>query len=556
MKFLFTLKSKMIIGFFAILLIMFAVLAYLCYEVLGPQLIQAQLDTQTRLAQVLCTNILSWKNDCEKVSAQIDVDESVQAYFRASAGVKANMQAQVCAVLQNYKNNNDFIKAIYLVDKSYNIIGVGDTGNFRSYAIDRISSAERAAGGAAWDSGYDTDCMILFRTVNNVKYNPSTSIGYLFISIDNTEIVDLFDHYRLYDGQRFSLKGHFDGFEVTEQGFFYHYYDRFSELLHVEVTLGPWFLRTWSSKSVALRTSNTMLQRIEMTILLSCAAAFVFCVLVAQQVAKPVTQMKEALKYYGAGDFSAKVDIAGHDEMAELGHIMNDMSEQISDLFDMVKQEATERKKLELQTLVYQINPHFLYNTLDSVSVIARQHGDMQAAELATALARLFRLGLHHGEEFVNVRDELAHVTYYLQIQHIRFAQQLRWKIDVDESLYEIKICKFILQPVVENALYYGVKSRENGGTIQIKGELNGNELCFSVVDDGEGISDEDLERVRIKINAQTIPEGQSSGFGLWNVNQRLKIYYGASCGVQIFSTYGQGTTVKLRLKIGQTNRM
>ena len=540
----------MIAGFLAIILVFFSVFAYTFYEMLAPQLIDTQLDMQTRYAKILCQQIAEWKRGSEVLSAQIAVDEALQEYLRQNPGDREAFRARASATLVQFAENSGIIQDIFLVDKSYNIIGTGDVRDVKAYVLDRISSAERALGGAAWDSGYDTNSMMLYRAVCDAKYDPNASIGYLYIRIDNDEIMSMFNQYRLYEGQRFSLKGQIDGFEVTEQGFFYNYYDDFAKLIHVEISMSPWYLRTWSSKSVALEAPNQMLKRISIIILAACLFTFGFCLLLAQQVTKPVKRMREAMRYYGKGDFSAKVEIRGSDELAELSQGMNDMSEQISDLFDRIKTEESQTRKLELQTLVYQINPHFLYNTLDSINAIARQHDDREIAEIVTSLSRLFRLGLHQGEEFVTVRDELAHIQYYLVIQKVRFGNQLQWTIDVDDAILDLKICKFILQPIVENAIYYGVKSREEGGRIHIVGKRSGDDLSFTVEDFGEGMLPEELEGVRLRISVKTIPEGQTSGFGLWNVNQRLKIYYGRDSGVHIVSVPGQGTKVTLRLKV------
>lgn len=203
--------------------------------------------------------------------------------------------------------------------------------------------------------------------------------------------------------------------------------------------------------------------------------------------------------------------------------------------------------------MVYQINPHFLYNTLDSVNILARQNGDEQVAELVTDLSRLFRLGLHQGQDKVTVRDELMHVMYYLKIQKIRFADQLRWEMHVPSSLMEYKIMKFILQPIVENAIYHGVKSRRGIGCIQIFAQEEEEYLLLIVEDTGEGMSQETLQQLKERMNREANDfdkenTGQEKGFGLWNVHQRIRLGYGAPCGVELSSEEGKGTRVVLRV--------
>lgn len=538
----------MIVGFLSVILAVLGMMIYTMYEILSPQLIETQLDMQTRYAEILAQTIWDWKQVMEQDSALVAGNEDIQAYLRMDAQERRQHEQQVSALLYQQADAHDGWAEIWLVDKSYNVLGTNSPRAARPYILDRISSVERAAGACSWDSGYDTTSMMLCRAINDTRYQPNSSIGYLFVRIANNEVLQMFDQYRLYEGQRFSLKGQFDGFEVTEQGFFYNYYEDYADLIHVEIMMNPWYLRTWSNQSVALQTPNRVMKGMMLIVLVSCALGSALCILIAQQVTKPVKQMKETLRYYGAGDFSAKVEIRGNDEMAELGQSLNDMSDQISELLDMVKAKEKSRRKLELQTLIYQINPHFLYNTLDSINAIARTNHDEEVVHLVTSLSRLFRLGLHRGEEFVTIRDELAHVQYYLQIQKVRFGEQLSWETQVDESLLEMRICKFVLQPIVENAIVYGVRSREEGGRIIISAARQGDDAIFEIRDNGVGMGPSELEQVRRRIADSVLRKGEG-GFGLWNVNQRIRMYYGAEYGVKIFSEYNVGTTVRVNLR-------
>lgn len=544
---IFTLKGKMSIGFLCVVLCMFAMISYSCYQVLAPKMVETQLDMQTRYAQILCGIILNWKTEMEQISVEIATDEMVQGFLRLDNDARTENKDYVQDHLAQLLNENEGWKDIWLVDKSMNIMGSGDAKSIRPYLMDRLSTVSRYGGDSTWDSGYDTTSMILARAVNDIRYNPNDCIGYLFISIENDEIATMFEQYRLYEGQRFSLKGLTDGFEVTEQGFFYNYYDNYANLIHVEIIMNTWYLRTWSDQSVALMVPNSIIKRMLTITVFTCAFAYVLCIFIAQLVTKPIKQLKDTFRHYGMGDFSAKVEIQGNDEIAELGIIVNDMSDRISELFDLVRAKENSRRRLELQTLIYQINPHFLYNTLDSVNAIARAHKDEEVAQIVTDLSRLFRLGLHSGEEFVSVRDEIMHAMYYLRIQKMRFSDQLSWRIQVDNELLDLKICKFILQPIVENAIIHGVKSRDDGCEIVLSAYRSGDELCFAVEDFGLGMTEQELELIRLRISGDMLPEG--GGFGLWNVNQRIRMYYGRGYGIRIFSTRGEGTKVVLNLR-------
>lgn len=251
---------------------------------------------------------------------------------------------------------------------------------------------------------------------------------------------------------------------------------------------------------------------------------------------------------YGAGDFSARVSVKGKDEIAAFGHLFNQMAEQISDLVKRIKTEEDQRRRRELQTMIYQINPHFLYNTLDSVSILARRNKDAQVADIITNLSRLFRLGLHQGRECVTVRDELSHVTYYLKIQKIRFEEYLDWKIEAPPEVLDYKTMKFILQPIVENAINHGIRAKGVPGYVGVSVRETEEDIIFTVSDTGNGMSPDAVEILRERIDRKTIDEQQEQGFGLWNVNQRVKLYYGEAYGITIESVREKGTNVSVRI--------
>ncbi len=543
-----TIRGKIIINFLIILLSVFLLFSIISYRVLGNHLTVTQLNSQTSLAEALCKSINYWKSNCEDISTDIVTDLKLQdALLYVSDGGPSESE-ELTEYLRSKKKKNPIIKEIFIVDKTYDIIGTSDTTAVKSYIFDRISRSERNVGGAVWDSGYDTKSMILYRNINDIRYSPNDSLGYLFIQINNDEILQLFNSYRLYDNQKFSLKGNIDGFEVTEQGFFYNYYDNYINLLHSEIIMGDWYLRTWSEKSTAMEPAIKLLQQLAIILAIALTMAVLISLATTSKITRPIRKMRGVMELYGKGDFTAKVEIVGNDELSKLGDGLNQMSEQISELFDMVKEEESQRRKLELQTLVYQINPHFLYNTLDSINIIARQNKDIKVAEIVTDLSRLFRLGLHNGQDIIPVRDEIMHITYYLRIQEIRFSDQLKWKIQVDETIMNKNILKFILQPIIENAIYHGVKSKNEPGLITVTGYQKDNAIIFRVKDTGMGMDKELCSKVEKRLYQGSISESEEVGLGLANVNQRIRLMYSNNSGIFIKSKLGQGTTVEVRL--------
>ena len=546
-----TIKAKIIVCFGGAIIILFLLFGMTGYQVFSDYQMNMQKESQEKLAESLCSSILFFRQNVETVMEELLEGGELSALLPL-LWEKGEDRQKLEAWGRAAVKENDWICDLFLMNQAGEIVGAGEEEEkVRTYLIDRISTAERYAGGIVWDSGYNTTSMMVFGKVRTSAEEKRSA--YLFLQIDNAQILNLFNQFRLQNSQRFSLKGVRNGFEVTEQGFFYRYYDNYEDLLHTEREIGDWKLRTWSDKTLILGPAKELLYKLARVLIAALVVLAGISILLADRITRPIQVMKETMARYGKGDFSAKVRVTGRDEIGDLGRLLNQMSEQISMLFFRVKEEEEQSRRLELQAMVYQINPHFLYNTLDSVNILARQNGDEQVAELVTDLSRLFRLGLHQGQDKVTVRDELMHVMYYLKIQKIRFADQLRWEMHVPSSLMEYKIMKFILQPIVENAIYHGVKSREGIGCIQIFAQEEEEYLLLIVEDTGEGMSQETLQQLKERMNREANDfdkenTGQEKGFGLWNVHQRIRLGYGVPCGVELSSEEGKGTRVVLRV--------
>jgi two-component system sensor histidine kinase YesM len=270
----------------------------------------------------------------------------------------------------------------------------------------------------------------------------------------------------------------------------------------------------------------------------------VFMVLfLSHRITRPLKMIQRKMKQIGEGRLALRVPVMRNDEVGELADALNLMSSEIQS-----QEIETNRRQIQLQTLEYQINPHFLYNTLDSVNMLARKHKDPVIADIVTYLSRLFRLGLNQGREMITVADELRHVTYYLKIQEIRFAGQLFWDIQSDESVEDVKIIKFILQPLVENSINHGTRRRNRAGNIYIRVWAEPGFIVLEVEDDGVGMDEGQLQQVQNSLSHWKEENESDHGFGLRNVHQRIQLHYGEEYGLALASEQGFGTTVTVRL--------
>jgi two-component system sensor histidine kinase YesM len=300
----------------------------------------------------------------------------------------------------------------------------------------------------------------------------------------------------------------------------------------------------------SLQRSGTILTVMEITIFILVAIFAVYTVTsVAENISMPILKLKNLSVQIAEGDLEARVEPLDVDELKELAQSLNIMAGRIRGLIDENIRELKNLQKSEMKALQAQIAPHFLYNTFDTIIWLAEAGRNDDVINVAMAFSNFFRISLSKGKDWVTVRQEVEHVKSYLTIQRVRYESILDYSVEVDEEMMELKMLKLILQPLVENALYHGIKFRRNrGGLITIKGWLENNEICFSVEDNGVGIQPDRLQLIRSRLENGDIAD--EVGYGLFNVNKRIQLYYETTKDLVLESTPGQGTTVSFRLPL------
>jgi two-component system sensor histidine kinase YesM len=278
--------------------------------------------------------------------------------------------------------------------------------------------------------------------------------------------------------------------------------------------------------------------------------SFLAAWIISASIYVPIKKLHDVTTTITGEDLQALVTTNNVDEITELGMSFNLMIGQIRDLLNAKILEQENLKKAELRALQAQINPHFLYNTLDTIVWMAESNKPDQVIEIVRALSSFFRIALSRGKDWISLRQEIEHVQSYLTIQKMRYRDILDYKIDVDESLLESTILKLTLQPLVENALYHGIKTKRTGGDIVVSAQRgDGDRVVLEVRDDGVGFTPYKLAQIREMLagetDAITMKEG---GFGLENVNKRIKLYYGPQYGLAIESQYRGGTKVTVTI--------
>lgn len=267
---------------------------------------------------------------------------------------------------------------------------------------------------------------------------------------------------------------------------------------------------------------------------------------IPRSITMPITRISRVTDQVAKGNLSVRAAAESGAEARMLSDSLNAMIDKINELLDQVTTEQIRLRKAEFELLQAQINPHFLYNTLDTIVWLAEAGDQKRVVSMVGNLSDFFRTSLNQGKDIIFIREELAHVRSYLEIQQVRYQDILRYEITVPEDLYEYKIPKITIQPLVENALYHGIKNKRGQGTITITGERSENGFVLYVRDNGIGMTQERLNEVRAGI--QKLSYTGKEIYGLYNVNERIRLNFGETYGISIESTYGEGTCVSISL--------
>ena len=267
---------------------------------------------------------------------------------------------------------------------------------------------------------------------------------------------------------------------------------------------------------------------------------------IPRSITMPITRISRVTNQVAKGNLSVRAAAESGAEARMLSDSLNAMIDKINELLDQVTTEQIRLRKAEFELLQAQITPHFLYNTLDTIVWLAEAGDQKRVVSMVGNLSDFFRTSLNQGKDIISIREELAHVRSYLEIQQVRYQDILRYEITVPEDLYEYKIPKITIQPLVENALYHGIKNKRGQGTITVTGKSKENGFVLYVRDNGIGMTQERLNEVRAGI--QKLSYTGKEIYGLYNVNERIRLNFGETYGISIESTYGEGTCVSISL--------
>jgi two-component system sensor histidine kinase YesM len=379
--------------------------------------------------------------------------------------------------------------------------------------------------------------------IANLYRDPSTGIHgeYLLVDKDN-RIVSSLAKERLgqplpYKNERLShnLKG--------KNGYFYSEFDGMQYLVTYYSVDGMEAKLIHFVKVSELLNEMVMDRKLITALIVLCIVVCIGIVAVfSLKVLRPLKQLRLMMENVRKEDFDTQIQVEGYDEISLLGKSFNKMSSRLKELIEQVYSVQLKRKEAELKALQAQVNPHFLYNTLDTIYWVSRMEQAFETSKLVEALSKLFRLSLNSGDEMTTVKNEIDHLRHYITIQEKRYEDRICFTIEADDNLLEYKTIKLLIQPLVENSIYHGIEKNRGRGQIDIRVYAEEDSLVFDVTDNGIGVDLEEMNRLL----QQTMEDNR--GFAIKNVHDRIQLYCNSDYGITFLDNpSGQGTRVIVR---------
>ena len=523
-----------------------------------------QLDTQLQLMV----------KDVESMSVFLIGDEDVQQYLRASRS-NVVLRTSIIVFLTNLVFSKDYIANISIIPNDSKEVISYSAKQFqgRSFALPEDGTfSEEAPSEKLWTVPSGEEAAAAGNTITLTRPIRSTytyqPLGFLAISL-NQKVISRYlyqsgmegDGYvllldrdnRIIAGQEQvsgarDLATLFPGIHLSETSSGFLNYGKGNDrktLMYYKMPNTDWTL-VGVIPFAQYSSENQYLLRL--TALVIAAAAFIIAAILLfliSTITRPLHRLSVFLKQ---GNLEDKLPVPSVDEVGRLIISYNRLSRRIRRLTAQVKENEARKKEADLLALQAQINPHFLYNTLASVHWMALMNRDSGIAVMVDSLSSFLRFSLNQGEEFCEVQQEIAHVESYVQIQSIRYPQQFTVDFEVDPGCRHQKMLKLLLQPLIENAILHGVLQTGEHGRISIKVEPSGNEMRFTVQDNGAGMSPQVLEQLRSSLSMGTQPRSGSGSYGLRNVHSRLTMHYSGNTGLHIESRQGRGTRVSFKI--------
>ncbi|WP_424767806.1 sensor histidine kinase [Paenibacillus sp. sgz302251] len=562
-----SLRSKIMV--FSILLTVFPLLVVSSFSfVESTKLIRSQvIDLNLVSAKQISNNLEFIVNDVETVSLNLIQNSGLNAYLSSSnPAYKQNRQLQMLSLLNDQTFNKRYIYSIYIQDTTGTEIE--NRGALNTIDIDRVEQAKRLNGKPLW---YFNSIMVgnkhlnvisMIREINDMN-NIGRTLGYMKINVLESSISELYrtelkdkSAFYLIDedqtilstvsedqaGGKLRQSFQYAKMASRQEGYFNTQIgerDYLAVFYHMDrqgwgiIELTPYELITKPGEVIKRVTIYS--------IIVSLIICLGFIMLFVSRVLQPLKQIRVLMKNVENENFNTEMKVQGNDEITLLARSFNKMSQKLDETINEVHVSKIKQKEAELKALEEQINPHFLYNTLDLIYWMSRMEKAFETSKMINALSRLFRIGLNSGSGFTTVAREVDHLQSYLVIQQKRYQETISFTFDVAPETLDCKVTKIILQPLVENAISHGIEQNGGSGRIDIRIYKEEDDLIYVISDDGAGADEQ------VILGLLNMIGEDNKGLGLKNINDRIKLNFGSRYGIEFHSSPEAGATVLVR---------
>ncbi|TVR01090.1 MAG: sensor histidine kinase [Spirochaetaceae bacterium] len=587
-------QTTIALAFGAIVLGTAILMGILSYSFTEEAVQRTSRDYTEQLVTQVQTNIDSYITHMQNIAEVVQLNEQVQAYLSGSVDdlspqQRAQVRARITSFLNTISRTRDDISLILIVgnggevlthDEAIALNPAASITDQRWYRAARAQSGRPAvspshvqnivAGEFRWvitlsrtinnpDTGVEYGVMLVdlnFSVINELVSRIGLGKrGYLFIVDPEGRIVYHPRQELIYSNLE---REHIDLVLQHAGGSFEVGDTRGVRIYSVSVSPNTgWRIVGVNYAAEMVRNRDTIARYYVFGTLLCVVLALVMSVIVSHRLSRPILRLRSSMQAVERGDFDIAVDVSSQNEIGDLARDFTIMVAQIKELMRRNADEQEQKRKSELMALQNQITPHFLYNTLDSVIWMAEGKQHANVVKTISALARMLRLSVSRGSELISIQDEIDHARNYLTIQKIRYRDKLDFSIEVDGEIMRLRTPKVILQPLVENAIYHGIKNKESGGRVTVTGSLHDGEVLLRVQDDGVGMSAERHDEVPVSavgVLTRIAAPPRRGRVGLRNVHERIQLYFGPKYGLSFESEQGAGTSVTVRLPVVEAN--
>lgn len=567
-------RKKLVLSF--LLLIIFPVLLIGLFSFYrSSELLKNKTEQYTKDILMETGNNIEVKlQEVERLSFQIVSSTEIQrALNNANKGFgdeyeRITAERVIDAQLKGFISSNMDIAAIQVMsysDITYYVNPASITFNIKNQ--DKKILEDRNGSTFWFDTNPDTQTIAVGRTINSLVNQDR--IGYVFIYLRESSIYNIYKKTELFkSGELFILNGEgrvvsyrdknilngtidlpitVQTLDELKNNFLTFKVNRKNYYITFRTIKGAYWRIVSLIPAVEYEKDIVWLRNWTVLVCISCCLmALIISFGLSNSISKPVRKLSSMMMKVGSGDFNVSSTYESKNEIGILNNHFNKMVAQVQQLIQEVYQEQLLKQKAELKSLRMQINPHFLYNTLESINWMARIKGVPEVGKMVKALGDLMRTSIS-GDDFVLIDEEITNISNYLVIQKFRYGDRIEVSVDISPEIGMVKIPKLILQPIVENAIVHGIENKVGSGRINIRGNSENGVVVIEVSDNGAGIDQEKAAALLINKGENLKQEGHTH-IGLLNVDRRIKMYYGQEYGIVIESSPGCGTCVKIRL--------